>query len=135
MLQITDVTKTPTQVGIDTQDITAGSTVTGAELDRGADTAVEGVTALLTVTSYAAAPNATGYMRIALMPLDATGGTLFDDGIGVAVVPMNVNQRYDCAVQLTWPAGVRYLKVVLKNNTGQTANDVSVALRWQAVTV
>ena len=135
-LKITDVAKSAAEVGIDAVTIDNGATAVGAELDRGENVAVEGVTALLTVTGFAAAPSAGGYMSVRLAPLDGTGGTLFDDGIGAAVVPVAADALYNAAVTLTWPAGARYVKAIVKNVSGQNtdADAVSLELRWQAVT-
>ena len=135
-LKITDVAKSAVEVGIDTVTINNAAEATGTELDRGADVAVEGVTALLTVTGFAAAPSASGYMTVKLCPLDASSGTLFDDGIGAAVVPVAADALYNAAVTLTWPAGARYVKAIVKNVSGQNtdADAVSLELRWQAVT-
>lgn len=134
-LKITDVAKSAAEVGIDAVTIDNGATAVGAELDRGENVAVEGVTALLTVTGFAGTPASGGYMAVSLYPLDASGGVLFDDGIGAAVVPVGSTARHDAAVQLTWPPGCRYAKAVVGNNSGQaTATDaVSLELRWQAV--
>lgn len=134
---ITDISKTAAQVGIDAVTIDNGATAVGAEIDRGADVAVEGVTALLTVTGFAAAPSASGYMTVKLCPLDDSGGVLFDDSIGAAVVPVSADALYNAAVTLTWPAGCRYAKAVVGNASGQNtdADAVSLELRWQAVGV
>lgn len=57
-LKITDVAKSAAEVGIDAVTIDNGAEATGSELDRGANTEVGEVTALLTVTGFAAAPSA-----------------------------------------------------------------------------
>ena len=134
---ITDVEKTAAQVGIDTVTVNDGAEATGSELDRGENTDVGIVTALLTVTGFAAAPDSGGYMTVYLAPLDGTGGTLFDDVTGPAVVPVTADALYNAPVQLAWPAGVRYAKAIVGNESGQNtdADAVSLELRWQAVTV
>lgn len=136
-LKITDVAKSAAEVGIDAVTIDNGATAVGAELDRGENVAVEGVTALLTVTGFAAAPSAGGYMSVRLAPLDGTGGTLFDDQTNVGVVPVTADALYNAPVPLAWPAGCRYVKAIVKNASGQNtdADAVSLELRWQAVTV
>jgi len=136
-LTITDVAKSAADVGINGVTLANGASVTGNELDRGADTAVETTTGLLTITGFAAAPDSDGYMTVKLHPLDDTGGTLFDDGIGAAVVPVDADATYNAEVQLTWPPGCRYVKAVVGNHSGQNtdANAVSLELRWQAVSV
>jgi hypothetical protein len=68
-LTITDVSKSAAEVGIAAVTIDNGATAVGAELDRGENVAVEGVTALLTVTGFAAAPSAGGYMTVRLASL------------------------------------------------------------------
>jgi hypothetical protein len=135
-LTITDVEKTAADVGIDGVTINSGAETTGSELDRGENAAVETVTGLLTVT-FAAAPDDGGYMTVRLEPLDGTGGTLFDDGIGAAIVPVEAAQQYQADVQLAWPAGARYVKSVVGNEASENtdADSVSLELRWQAVTV
>lgn len=134
---ITDVEKTAAQVGIDTVTINNAAEATGSELDRGANTEVGEVTALLTVTGFAAAPSTGGYMTVRLAPLDGTGGTLFDDQTNVGVVPVTADALYNAPVPLAWPAGCRYVKAIVKNMSGQNtdADAVSLELRWQAVTV
>lgn len=136
-ITITDVTKTAAQVGIDTVTINNAAEQAGSELDRGENTEVGIVTALLTVTGFAAAPPEGGYMTVRIAPLDGTGGTLFDDQTDVAVVPVTADALYNAPVQLAWPAGVRYAKAIVKNVSGQNtdADAVSLELRWQAVTV
>jgi len=134
---LTDVTKTAAQVGIDTVTVNDGAEATGSELDRGADTDVGIVTALLTVTGFAAAPDTGGYMTVYLAPLSGPGGTLFDDVVAPAVVPVTGDALYNAPVQLAWPAGCRYAKAIVGNESGQNtdADAVSLELRWQAVTV
>lgn len=133
---ITDVSKDASAVGINGVSITNGANATGNELDRGIDTQVGEVTALLSVTGFVADPNDDGYMTVALAPLDGTGGTLYDDVVAPAVVPVDADALYQVPVMLVWPAGAQYAKVVVGNQSGQDtdANAVSVELRWQAVT-
>ena len=135
--RILDVIKSAAQTGIDGVTLADGARVVGNTLDRGKDTAVGPVTGLLTVTGFAAAPAASGYMAVRLCPLSASGDVLYDDGIGAAVVPVSGTARHDAAVQLSWPPGCRYAKAIVGNKSGQaTATDaVSLELRWQAVTV
>lgn len=134
---ITDVTKSAADVGIDTVTIANGVEAVGNELDRGENTMVGIITALLTVTGFAAAPSAGGYMSVRLAPLNATGGTLFDDQTASAVVPVTTDALYNAPVELAWPAGYRYAKIIVKNASGQDtdADAVSVECGWQAVTV
>jgi len=134
---ITDVEKTAADVGIDTVTINDDASTTGSELDRGADTDVMPVTVLLTITGFAAAPDAGGYMKVALAPLDGTGGILFDDTLGDAIVPVTADALYKVPVSLTWYAGCRYAKVIVTNKSGQNtdASAVSAEMRWQAGTL
>ena len=122
---ITDVTKSAADVGIDTVTIANGAEAVGV------------ITALLTVTGFAAAPSAGGYMSVRLAPLNATSGTLFDDQTAPAVVPVTADALYNAPVELAWPAGYRYAKIIVKNMSGQDtdADAVSVECGWQAVTV
>lgn len=134
---ITDVSKSAAQVGIDTVTINNAAEAVGDELDRGANTVVGIITALLTVTGFAAPPSAGGYMTVRLAPLNATGGTLFDDQTAPAVVPVTADALYNAPVELAWPAGYRYAKIIVTNMSGQNtdADAVSVECGWQAVTV
>src|SRR5690554_2632085 len=136
-LAITDVAKTSANTGIDTQTINDGAEFTGSELDRGADTAVERATGLLTITGFASAPSAGGYMTVRIAPLSGSSGTLFDDGIGAAVAPVVADALYNIPVQLTMPAGARYVQFIVGNESGQNtdADGTSLAAFWQAVTV
>ena len=136
-LKITDVAKSAAEVGIDAVTIDNGATAVGAELDRGENTDVGTITALLTVTGFAAAPDSGGYMTVYLAPLDGASGTLFDDVTGPAIVPVTADALYNAPVQIAWPAGCRYAKAIVGNKSGQNtdADAVSLELRWQAVTV
>ena len=136
-LAFTDTEKTAAQVGIDTVTINDDAEAEGTQLDRGENTDAGEVTGLLTVTGLAAAPDAGGYLSVRLAPLDGTGGTLFDDQIGPAIVPVAADALYNAPVTMQWPPGVRYVKAIVKNASGQNtdADAVSLELRWQAVTV
>ena len=124
-------------LAIDTVTINAAASVTSSELDRAANTQVGPVTGLLTVTGFAAAPAAGGYMAVYLVPLSATGGTLFSDATGPAVVPVIADALYNAPITLQWPPGARYCKAMVFNKSSQNtdANAVTLVLMYQAVTV
>ena len=136
-LAITDVEVDAATMVIDTVTINAAASVDSAEVDRGANAAVDGVTALLTVTGFAAAPAAGGYMKVQLIPLNTTAGTEYNDGPGGYVAPVTADALYDIPAPLDLPDGIRYFKIRVTNVTSQNtdADAVSVILKYQKVTV
>lgn len=134
---ITDTIVSAVTLGLNGVTINAAASATSNEIDRGANTDVGEATVLLTVTGFAAAPAAGGYMAVYLVPLSGTGGTLFDDATGPGVVPVTADAQYDAPVYLAWPPGCRYAKLVITNKSSQNtdANAVTATLLYQAVTV
>ena len=134
---ITDTTQSAATLSMATATIQSSATLTSEEIDRGANTQVSPVTGLLTVTGFAAAPAAGGYMAVYIVPLSGTGGTLFSDATGPAVVPVTADALYNAPVTLQWPPGARYAKAIVGNKSSQNtdANAVSLTLMYQAVTV
>ena len=136
-LTFTDVNKSAADLSFDTVTINSAATQDSAEVDRGANTSVDDIVVLLTVTGFAAALTAGGYMKVSLVPLSGTGGTEYNDGPGGVVLPVTADALYDMPATLELPPGVRYFKIRVTNSSGQNtdANAVSLLLRYQAVTV
>jgi len=136
-LTFTDVEKSAAQVGIDTVTINDGAEATGSELDRGENTDAGEVTGLLTITGFAAAPDAGGYMSVRLAPLDGHGGTLFDNQTAPEVAPVDADALWNIPVTMLWPPGCRYVKPIVGDKSGQNtdADATSLELRWLATTV
>ena len=134
-LTFTDVNKSASDLSFDTVTIAAAATQDSAEVDRGANTSVDDVVVLLTVTGFAAALTAGGYMKVSLVPLSGTGGTEYNDGPGGVVIPVT-DALYDAPAHLSLPSGCRYFKIRVTNSTSQNtdANAVSILAKWQAVT-
>ena len=135
-LTFTDVNKSASDLSFDTVTINAAATQDSAEVDRGASTSVDDIVVLLTVTGFAAAPAAGGYMKVSLVPLSGTGGTEYNDGPGGVVIPCTADALYDAPAHLSLPSGCRYFKIRVKNSTSQNtdADAVSILAKWQAVT-
>ena len=136
-LGIADINKSSSDLTFDTVTINNDATQDTGEQDRGANTSVADLLALFTVTGFAAAPSAGGYMLVQLIPLGATGGTEYNDGPGGVVLPVTADALYDMPAPLHMPSGLRYFKLSVTNKSGQNTDDdaASLAAKWQAVTV
>ena len=134
-LTFTDVAKSISDLSFDTVTINNAASQDSAEIDFGANTYVGEITALLTVTGFAAAPSAGGYMLVKIIPLSGTGGTEYNDGPGGVVIPVT-DALYDAPAHLSLPSGCRYFKIRVTNSTSQDtdADAVSILAKWQAVT-
>lgn len=119
--------------------INDGAIEWSAEIDRGANTLADLATVLVRVSGWANTTDAGGYLSILVAPLDATGGTLHDDLVGMPITPassLGAAVGIDAAVQVALPAGARYFKVGVENQSGQNtaASAVDADLLYQAVT-
>lgn len=135
-LAFADVAESSTDLAIDTVTINAAGIQDSGERDFGANTILDQgqVLDLLTVTGFAAAPAAGGYMLVKLVPLSGTGGTEYNDGPGGVVLPVTADALYDMPAILQRPPGCRYHKHRVVNATSQNADAVSLSAKWQAVT-
>ena len=136
-LTFTDVAKSISDLSFDTITINNAASQDSAEIDFGANTYVGEITALLTVTGFAAAPSAGGYMLVQIIPLSGTGGTEYNDGPGGVVIPVKADALYDAPAILLRPPGCRYAKLRVTNASGQNtdADAASLSAKWLAVTV
>jgi len=136
-LTFTDTAKSTSDLSFDTVTINDDATQDSAEIDSGANTYVGDLTALLTVTGFAAAPDAGGYMKVVMIPLSGTGGTEYNDGPGGIVLPVTADALYDMPAILLRPPGTRYIKLRVTNVSGQNtdADAASLSAKWLAVTV
>jgi hypothetical protein len=136
-LTYTDVAKSISDLSFDTVTINAAAVQDSAEIDFGASTFIGEITALFTVTGFAAAPAAGGYILLKVIPLSATSGTEYNDGPGGVVLPVTADALYDMPAILQRPPGCRYGKLRATNATSQNtdADAASLSAKWLAVTV
>jgi hypothetical protein len=120
---------------IDGATVNNGATGASAEQDMGADTVVDGLTAYVSVSGFAATPDGNDRMLLRIVPHHTSAGTDYDDQGWERVISVTADQAYDVA---TWfPQRIpRYFDVHLENDSGQNtdANGVSVWIEGVKVT-